>query len=195
MTVLSPPRAAAVDRALRDAQRWCSGQAIDGRPALAHAVRVAVTIGDHVPNPDPDLIAAALLHDIPDFAPRTPDIYQVLAAAYGPQVSRIIAALQDEHQALDTSDPPIPVDDLPVLLASTADKIVALTSLLRRAHASGDVAAFLRTRPALLTLLPHFRAFHQAAHPRVPAGMSARLDTALALLERAATGIQMASKP
>ncbi|MGC4750692.1 metal-dependent phosphohydrolase [Micromonospora sp. DT201] len=195
MTVLSPPRAAAVDRALRDAHRWCAGHAIDDRPALAHAVRVAVTIGEHVPDPDPDLIAAALLHDIPDFAPHTPDIYQVLAVAYGPQVPRIIAALQAEHQALDRPDPPISVDDLPVLLASTADKIVALTSLLRRAHTSGDVTDFLRRRPALLTLLPHFRAFQQAAHPRVPAAMSARLDTALALLERAATGIQAASKP
>jgi (p)ppGpp synthase/HD superfamily hydrolase len=184
MTVLSPPRAATVDRALRDAQRWCTGHTIDDRPALAHAVRVAVTIGEHVLHPDPDLIAAALLHDIPDFAPRTPDIYQVLATAYGPQVPRIIAALHAEHQALDMPDPPIRVDDLPVLLASTADKIVALTSLLRRAHTSGDV-----------TLLPHFRAFHQAAHPRLPAGMSARLDTALALLERAAAGIQAASKP
>ncbi|MGW0215003.1 HD domain-containing protein [Micromonospora chokoriensis] len=195
MTVLSPPRAATVDRALRDAQRWCAGHSIDDRPALAHAVRVAVTIGDHVPHPAPDLIAAALLHDIPDFAPRTPDIYQVLAVAYGPQVPRIIAALQAEHLALDMPDPPIRVDDLPVLLASTADKIVALTSLLRRAHASGGVTDFLRRRPALLTLLPHFRAFQQAAHPRVPAGMSARLDTALVLLERAATGIQTASKP
>ncbi|RQW93609.1 HD domain-containing protein [Micromonospora inaquosa] len=195
MTVLSPPRAAIVDRALRDARRWCAGHSIDDRPALAHAVRVAVTIGEHVPNPAPDLIAAALLHDIPDFAPRTPDIYQVLATAYGPQVPRIIAALQAEHQALDMPDPPIRVDDLPVLLASTADKIVALTSLLRRAHTSGDVPDFLRTRPALLTLLPHFRAFHQAAHPRLPASMSARLDTALALLERAATSIQTASKP
>lgn len=195
MTVLSPPRAATVDRALRDAQRWCTGHTIDDRPALAHAVRVAVTIGEHVLHPDPDLIAAALLHDIPDFAPRTPDIYQVLAVAYGPQVPRIIAALHAEHQALDMPDPPIRVDDLPVLLASTADKIVALTSLLRRAHTSGDVTDFLRKRPALLTLLPHFRAFRQAAHPRVPAGMSARLDTALALLERAATGIQAASKP
>ncbi|MDG4761354.1 HD domain-containing protein [Micromonospora sp. WMMD710] len=195
MTVLSPPRAATVDRALRDAQRWCTGHTIDDRPALAHAVRVAVTIGEHVLHPDPDLIAAALLHDIPDFAPRTPDIYQVLATAYGPQVPRIIAALHAEHQALDMPDPPIRVNDLPVLLASTADKIVALTSLLRRAHTSGDVTDFLRRRPALLTLLPHFRAFQQAAHPRVPAAMSARLDTALALLERAATGIQAASKP
>ncbi|MFI7307510.1 HD domain-containing protein [Micromonospora aurantiaca] len=195
MTVLSPPRAATIDRALRDAQRWCAGHTIDDRPALTHAVRVAVTIGEHVPNPDPDLIAAALLHDIPDFAPRTPDIYQILATAYGPQVPRIIAALQAEHQDLDMPEPPIRVDDLPVLLASTADKIVALTSLLRRAQSSGDVTRFLRTRPALFALLPHFRAFQQAAHHRVPLRMSARLDTALTLLERAATGVQTASRP
>ncbi|WP_328415002.1 metal-dependent phosphohydrolase [Micromonospora sp. NBC_00389] len=195
MTVLSPPRPTTIDRALRDAQRWCAGHTIDDRPALAHAVRVAVTIGEHLPNPAPDLIAAALLHDVPDFAPATPDIYQVLAAAYGPQVPRIIAALQAEHDALDKPDPPIRVDDLPVLLASTADKIVALTSLLQRAHASGNVTDFLRARPALLALLPHFRAFQQAAQRRVPAGMSARLDATLTLLERATAGLQTTTTP
>ncbi|WP_350934671.1 HD domain-containing protein [Micromonospora mangrovi] len=179
---------------MRDAQRWCAGHTIDDHPALAHAVRVAVTIGEYVPNPSPELIAAALLHDVPDFVPRTPDIYQVLADAYGPQVPRIIAALHAEHQALDMPNPPIRVSDPPVLLASTADKIVALRSLLRRAHASGNVTNFLRARPALLTLLPHFRAFQQAAHPRVPAGMSARLDTALTLLERAAASIPTVSE-
>ncbi|MEV0810920.1 metal-dependent phosphohydrolase [Micromonospora sp. NPDC050200] len=193
MTVLSPPRPAIIDRALRDARRWCAGHTIDDRPALVHAVRVAVTIGDHVPQPPPDLVAAALLHDVPDFAPATPDIYQTLAAGYRPEVPRIIAALQAEHRALDEPDPPISVNDLPVLLASTADKIVAVGSLLRRAHASGDTPGFFARRPALLALLPHFRVFQQTAHPRVPASMSARLDLTLTRLEQATATIQTAS--
>ncbi|MCW3819714.1 HD domain-containing protein [Micromonospora sp. DR5-3] len=193
MTVLSPPRPIIIDHALRDARRWCKGHTIDDRPALAHAVRVAVAIGEHLPDTPPTLVAAALLHDVPDFAPATPNIYQVLAAGYGSEVPRIIAALQVEHRALDEPDPPVRVDDLPVLLVSTADKIVALGSLLRRARASGNVPDFFARRPALRALLPHFRAFQQAAHPRVPASMSARLDVTLTRLERINTSIRTGS--
>lgn len=189
MTVLSPPRPAIIDRALHDARTWCAGHTIDDRPALVHAVRVAVTIGEHVPKPPPELIIAALLHDAPDLIPTTVDIYHVLTATYGPEVSRIIAALQVEHQALDKPDPPIRVDDQPVLLTSTADKIVALASLLRRARASGDVASFFARRPVLCGLLPHFRAFQQAARPRLPASMSAHLGVVLTRVEQATSGI------
>ncbi|RKN50447.1 HD domain-containing protein [Micromonospora endolithica] len=186
MTVLSPPRPAVIDRALRDAKRWCAGHTIEDRPALVHAVRVAVTIGDHAPTAPAEVVVAALLHDAPDLVPKGMDIYQVLTSSYGYEVSRIIAALHAEHQALDAPDPPIRVEDYPVLLASTADKIVALTSLWRRARATGDVTAFLTRRPVLCGLLPHFRAFQQAARVWVPASMSAHLDAALAQLERAA---------
>jgi len=83
MTVLSPPRLAAIERALRDARTWCAGHTIDDRPALVHGLRVAVTIGQHVPAPAQDVIVAALLHDAPDLAPTEPDVYQTLTAAYG----------------------------------------------------------------------------------------------------------------
>ncbi|WP_238432594.1 metal-dependent phosphohydrolase [Micromonospora tarensis] len=152
---------------------------------MVHALRVAVTIGQHVPTPSQDVIVAALLHDAPEFAPAERDVYQALTAAYGTEVTRIIAALQVEHRALDEPDPPIRVDDQPVLLASTADKIVALTSLLRRAQSTGNAPAFFDRRPVLCGLLPHFRAFQRAAHPRLPASMSAHLDAALTPLERA----------
>ncbi|WP_374537115.1 metal-dependent phosphohydrolase [Micromonospora aurantiaca (nom. illeg.)] len=193
MTVLSPPRPVVIERALRDARAWCAGHTIDDRPALAHAVRVAVTIGDHVAAPPPEVIAAALLHDAPELAPASPDVYQVLTTRYGPEIARIIAALQAEHQALDRPHPPIRVDDQSVLLASTADKIVALTSLLRRARATGNVTGFFARRPVLCALLPHFRAFQHAAQPRVPTSMSAHLDAVLAQLEQVTTGIHTAS--
>lgn len=117
MTVLSPPRHPLVECALGDAKRWCAGQIIDDRPALA---------------------------------------------------------------------PCLAVDDLPVLLASTADKIVALASLSRRAERFGDVTGFFAARPALLRLLPHFRTFALAGVGRVPTGMSARLDQVLTALTDAA---------
>ncbi|MDZ5447069.1 metal-dependent phosphohydrolase [Micromonospora sp. 4G57] len=184
MTVLSHPRPRLVNQALRDAQRWCAGHTIDDQPALAHAVRVAVTIGEHIPAPAPDLIAAALLHDVPDFVPSHEELYRTLTEAYGPEVPRIIAALQAEHQALDQPNPPVVVGDLAVVLASTADKIVALTSLLRRARASGHVTEFFSRRSRLVALLPYFREYSQAARAHTPVGMSAALDVVLNLLDQ-----------
>jgi hypothetical protein len=186
MTALSPPRHPLVVQALADAENWCSGQIIDDRPAFVHAVRVAATLARHLPDASPQLIAAVLLHDAPEFAPPGADLDKVLTAAYGAEVPRVIRALQAEHHALDEPDPPIRTDDRPVLLASTADKIVALTSLLRRARvADGGPDAFFAHRHALVRLLPHFHAFHEAGAGLVPASMSAELRDVLALIYRA----------
>jgi len=186
VTVLTPPRHPLVNRALADARTWCAGKIIDERPALAHAARVAVTLGEHLDAPAPSLIAACLLHDAPEFAPRELDLDHVLADRYGSEVVRIVRALQAEHHALDTDHPIIPVDDLPVLLASSADKIVAFSSLVRRARRSGDVAGFFGCRRALLRLLPHFHDFARAASGRIPTSLSARLGDALNALTAAA---------
>jgi hypothetical protein len=180
--VLTPPHPPLIARALADARSWCAGQIIDDRPAFTHAVRVAVTLGDHVADPAPELIAAALLHDSPEFAPEGIDLDVVLEQHYGREVVRIVRALETEHHALDTNHPIIVIDDLPVLLASTADKIVALTSLTRRALLSGDSTGFFAARPALIALLPHFHAFADVASWRVPASMAVRLRSALATL-------------
>lgn len=188
MTVLTPPLAEPIDRALADARRWCAGRIIDDRPALVHAVRVAVVLGEHVTAPDPDLVAAVLLHDSPEFAPVDVDLDAVLDHRYGPKVVRVVRALETEHHALDTGHPVITVDDLPVLLASTADKIVALTSLTRRAEKSGDATAFFAARPALLALLEHFGAFTDAGDGRVPASMTRQLRQVLDTLTATAHG-------
>lgn len=155
MTVLSPPHHPFVAQGLPDARLWCAGHTIDDRPALVHAVRVAVVLGEHVPDAPPELIAAVLLHDAPEFAPSDLDLDAALRARYNTEVARITRALQAEHQALETPDPPVDVTDRPAQLASTADKTVALTSLLRRARASADSDAFFAVRPGLLRLLPH----------------------------------------
>ncbi|MFB9238371.1 metal-dependent phosphohydrolase [Plantactinospora siamensis] len=188
MNVFAAPRHPHVARALTDARAWCAGQIIDDRPALVHAVRVAVTLARYLPDPPTALIAAALLHDAPEFAPPDIDLPGVLTRRYGTEVTRIVYALHDEHAALDQPDPPINTSDQPVLLISTADKIVVFRSLVHRAHASGDAAAFYAARPALLRLLPHFHAMHQAARPHVPIAMAAHLGDALAKLTRSTTG-------
>lgn len=183
MTVLTPPRHPIIDRALRLARVWCAGQVVDDGPALAHAAGVAVTLGEHVPAVSPQLVAATLLHDAPDFAPQGVDLDEVLEFGLGPEVRRVVRALEAEHAALDSPDPPITVDDRPVLLASTADQIVAFTSLAKRAHRSDDVDGFFIARPMLLCLLPHFRARLHAATGRVPATMAVHLDMALTRLD------------
>jgi len=194
MTALAAPRHPLIEQALADARAWCAGQTIDDRPALIHAVRVAATLDRHVPGASPQLIAAALLHDAPELAPPGLDLRAVLVATYGQEVARIVRALHIEHLALDQPDPPILADDGAVLLASTADKIVALTSLLRRARASGNPDGFFTVRLALLRLLPHFHAYQQAGSGRVPVSMSTHLDAVLTTLHHATTGARKARR-
>ncbi|MCY1141474.1 metal-dependent phosphohydrolase [Actinoplanes sp. Pm04-4] len=189
MTVLAPPRHPMVQSALNDARTWCVGQIIDDRPALAHAVKVAVTIGAHVPDPETDLIAAALLHDSPDLAPPYIDLDRLLTTRYSATVRRIVRVMHDEHRSLDTDSPQIVVDDHQVLLASTADRIVALSSLMARARRSGDVTTFFARRRPLLQLLPHFHACCDASAGRVPDTMTAALGAALTRLDHVTDGI------
>ena len=184
MNALSAPRHRLIELALADARTWCQGHTIDDRPALVHAVRVAAKLDAHVPA-SPELICAALLHDSPLFAPPDLDLDDYLTSRYGPEVTRVIRALEAQHNALDSGNPPILVDDLPVLQASTADKIVAFRSLLHRARLSGDVAGFFGVRVPLRRLLPYFRAYQQAGAAHVPAAMSAELGAVLERVESA----------
>ena len=182
MTVLRRPRHPLVDSAMADARRWFAGHMIDSRPAFVHAVRVAVVLGEHVPDPDPGLIAGALLHDSPEFAPSWIDLERLLINRYGMLTRDVVVGLQVEHRALDGPHPIVLIGDPEVLLASTADKIVALSSVTRRAWASGDPIGFLTARPALLRLVPHFRDFRRAATGRVPVSMTDLLERVLSEL-------------
>lgn len=184
MTALSAPRHPLIERALIDARTWCHGHIIDDRPALAHALHVARTLDSHVPG-RPPLVCAALLHDSPLFAPADIDLNTYLTVRYGLEVTRVVRALEAQHEALDSADPPVLVDDHPVLLTSTADKIVALSSLLSRARAFGDIDAFFRARGPLLRLLPYFRAYQEAGAALVPPRMAAELRTVIERMEHA----------
>lgn len=184
MTVLTPPRHALVDSALLVARRWCFGRVIDDRPALTHAVRVADTIGAHRPLVEPQIIAAALLHDAPEFAPPELDLDRFLATVYGAEVRRLIRGMQVEHDALDRDEPIVPdPGDVNLILLSAADKVVALTSLLCRAHLCGDTTGFFAVRMPLSNLLTHFRRCQAAAMGAVPASMTADLGNILDALD------------
>ncbi len=124
MTVLSRPRHPIVADALALAGQWCRGQIIDDAPALGHAVKVALVLGRHVPDAAPELIAAVLLHDSPEYAPKDVDLDALLTVRLGPAVPRIVRGLEREHIALDERPvPDVTTEDRWTLYTSAADKI------------------------------------------------------------------------
>lgn len=169
-----------IQAALALARRWCVGRIIDDAPALAHAVKVAAKLREHVPEPDPQLVAAVLLHDGPEFAPPNVDLDAVLAEL-GPQVRQVVRALEAEHASLGSSGRvPFAPEDRWVWWASAADKIVALSSMLRRAAKSGG-PAFWAKRTAFIDALPYLLAFSEAAEPHLPQTMAAELSQLVAV--------------
>jgi hypothetical protein len=187
VSVLTRPRHPIVADALTLAREWCAGHVIDNAPALAHAVRVAVVLGRHVPEVAPDLVAAVLLHDSPEFAPPDIDLDALLTARLSPAVTTVVRALERQHVALDHGAvPDLTAVDQWTVRASAADKIVSLGSILGRADRTADPAAYWIHRTAFLSRVGYFRAFHTTAGPLLPDRMGADLDRLVDLAELAA---------
>jgi len=74
-----------------------------------------------------------------------------------------------------------------VLYVSTADKIVSISSVLRRAQLADDDRYWRHTRLAFVARLPYLRAFHTRAAPHLPAAMASDLGRLVATAERSAT--------
>ena len=188
VAVLAPPRHPIVAEALTLARAWCGEHVIDGAPALTHAVRVAAALGRYLPDVAPELVAAVLLHDAPYFAPASVDLDAVLTTRLGASVARVVRALQREHQQHDAlaqpAGPRVPTDPW-TLYASTADKIVSLAAVLRRAAVAADPAEHWRSRAAFVAQVPYLRAFHTEAAPYLPPAMAAELGRLVANAERA----------
>ena len=108
--------------ALTLARRWCHGHEIGGEPALAHAVRVARILHSYIPDGPPQLLAAALVHDAPDFAPPDEDLDTTLGRYMSPDVTCIVRALEREHETLAESRDMPPLNST-ALVVSTADKL------------------------------------------------------------------------
>lgn len=186
MTVLSRPRHPIVDDALALAREWCRGHIIDGAPALAHAVKVALVLGHHMPDATPELVAAVLLHDCPEYAPKDADLDMLLAKRFGPAVPRIVRGLEREHIALGQQPvPDVPTDDRWTLCASAADKIVSLRSILHRASQAPDPFRYWQSRQAFITRVPYFAAFHTAARPYLPPSLASELAQLVSQAEHA----------
>lgn len=177
--------------ALELARQWCAGEVIDGAPALRHAVCVARKLDEHLPHAAPALLAAALLHDSPYFAPAAEDLDAVLHARVGPEAARIVRDLEREHQALaGDRAAQVPIADPGTLCASAADKIVSLRSILERAAAADDPAAHWRSRPAFVARVGYFRDFQRAAAPRLPEAMARELGELVEAARRATAGVR-----
>jgi len=185
VSVLSRPRHPVIAEALAMARAWCAGHVIDGAPALGHAVRVALTLGEHVPDPPADLVAAVLLHDAPEYAPPGVNLDAVLSARLGRRVVEVVRALEREHHALTAQPLPLPHTDDPwTVQASAANKIVSLTSILRRSATAPDPDAYWRARQPFTDRIPYFRAFTTAAAPHVPSTMAAELERLITQTDR-----------
>lgn len=179
MTVLSPPRHPLVAAALADASVWCAGHLIEHRPALRHAAAVAHEVVQHTPEASPEVVAAALLHDAPEFAPACLDLPAYLTVNYGDRVAQLVVDLHAEHESLDTPEPTISTGDLALLMLSTADQAVAFRSNLHRAHTSGDVPAFFGAKTGMIRLLGYFHRYQRAGVGLLPATLSADLAASL----------------
>ncbi len=191
---LSCPRPSMVVAALHLARRWCTGHVIDGAPAMAHAVRVAVKLCQYDPTATAELVAAVLLHDSPYFVPDGQDLDVVLSETVGNEVCQIVRAIEQEHLALAvyTSDPgrvevhlrDVASHDRAVVLASAADKAVSLGSIMRRASRVPDIYTYWSGRSAFVAQIPYFFYFVNEVRWGLPAGLSEELDVLVTAAER-----------
>ena len=188
MSALTRPRLPLIDTAIALSRDWCEGHIIDGAPALSHALKVARKVADHLPGASADLIAAAILHDAPYFAPAGVDLDRTLAATLNSSVLRIVRAIQAEHEALQHStDPGVETRDLDVLLASAADKAVSIAAITRRGRRSDSPDTFWNRRRAFIDRVPYFKAFAAAAEPHLPASLARELTAVVTGAAKATT--------
>ncbi|ETA02423.1 hypothetical protein CcI6DRAFT_02218 [Frankia sp. CcI6] len=190
--MLTRPRPPVIEHALGIAREWCAGHIIDSAPALGHAVRVAVTLGRHLPDAPADLVAAVLLHDVPDYR-GSALVDNAIEDRCGTRTLTMVWLMYGEHMAMDLyATAPTRalrrLDRLPdlVMAALTADKIVSMGYVLRGAERSTDPTRYWAARHPFLRLVPYLRAFHSATAQRIPETLGAELDQLVTGAEKVA---------
>jgi hypothetical protein len=148
-----------IAEAMTLATHWCAGHHVAGEPALDHAYQVATTITAYEPDARPEPLAAALIHDSPDFAPHHLDLNRVLTERLSPAVATIIDALHLEHHTLEPAVLHTLTDTPDAVLVSAADHLVSITRALTRPDGP---------RPGLTAALPYFQAFTETTRPHLP---------------------------
>ncbi|WP_131802409.1 hypothetical protein [Parafrankia soli] len=181
-SVLAPPRAPVVDVALGLARVWCAGHAVAGTPALAHAVRVALTLGRGVPDAAPALIAAVLLRDTPSYADMDV-VSERVAARCGIDTLIALWLLHGEETiaGLFRHDPQAATRRLTglrpdIAAALVADKTVRIGAVLAGARQARDARVYWAQRRGFLLTVPYVRAVLVATSDRIPASLAGDLD-------------------
>ncbi|WP_035742304.1 HD domain-containing protein [Parafrankia elaeagni] len=190
-SVLAPPRHPIVVEALTIARRWCDGHEIDGAPAITHAVRVADLLGQHLPDAPPALVAAVLLHDVPDYT--GPEQFGAeVSDRCGTDTLIALWLIHGEHIAMEQHrhDPDGAVHRLSQLrpdiaAALAADKVISLTYVLGNARQAPDIRAYWAARRPFLLLVPYLRTFLKATGPQLPDGLADELGGLLREARRA----------
>ncbi|MEV6971126.1 HD domain-containing protein [Hamadaea sp. NPDC051192] len=194
MSHLRRPRHPVVERALRLSRHYCAGNIIDDAPAFAHACKVAVMLARYVPDATPEMIAAALLHDAPEFVSPSVNLDNVLKHAIGDGVAPLVNAIHTEHAAMMSGAAPR-VPGQPVTQIMAADKVVAFSALVRRAGRAPDECEFWAKRTALQSLFPWFEQWCEMAAPQLPESLHTAVSLALARLETAAVARPQPASP
>ncbi|WP_241840329.1 hypothetical protein [Frankia sp. CcI49] len=154
---------------------------IDGAPALAHAVQVALTLGQHVPDAAPELIAAVLLHDVPDYI--DPEkVGTEIVDRCGSETLVALWLIHGEHMAMqlhrenaDEAARRLAQLRPDIAAALAADKVVSISYVLRGASQAANLRAYWADRRAFLLSVPYFRAFLAATAERLPEGLADEL--------------------
>ena len=188
MSANSLPRAPVIESALELARIWCSGHMIDGAPALGHAIKVARKVYEHLPSAPLDLLAAVIVHDSPYFAPADIDLDAVLTNALSRRAAQIVRAIEAEHEALDRNDS-VAVDtrDREALIASAADKVISISSVVGRGRRASDPDAYWRERSAFTSRVPYFQHFAAISTAYLPCELAVELTAVVAFAAETTT--------
>lgn len=185
---LRDPRA---DNALRLATAWGAGQTIDGLDALRHAIAVAHILGWHTPDAPPQVVAACLLHAIPQWPMASEDVHALVEAHCGVEARMLLTALRDEQAVLAApSDRAVEarvrlLRTMPWLATSTlAFKITALQRARGRAASGRDAEAALRQGPSQDLHPLYLRQLQELTAAVVPKRMSSTYSHLLDLLDQ-----------
>jgi hypothetical protein len=191
MSVLTPPRDTLVNEALHFTRENTKGEIIDGSTVLRHAVGVVVELEKYVPDVSPQLAAGIIMHDTP-YVFDDQEALDAKLLEFGEEPRRIVRAIEREHEQMGKNQPDgyneglqrhvkELLDDRPVLLATTADKIVSFRSITGRAQAAPDRAKYWEPRGAFIRRMPYFQAFQAETAPHLPVTMAEELGRLVSL--------------
>ncbi|MCK9930011.1 hypothetical protein MXD62_23065 [Frankia sp. Mgl5] len=163
----------------------------------AHAVRVALTVGRHVPDAAPALIAAVLLREAPGYV----DIDVVserVAVRCGVDTLIALWLLHGEETIADLFRHDLDAaacrltalrSDIAAVLA--ADMTVRIDAILSGARQARNARVYWAQRRGFLLTVPYLRALLAATSDRLPEGLAGELDRLIRQLRRAVvTAIQ-----